>query len=116
MGLIFLKRVVSGVTLAAFLCSSVMPASAQSILALPEPGARVALSQPMNPPVLKGIKVYPSNPFRFDFILDKGDTSAGADLASAKRSNDNLRLDSIRLIKYFLASLTIPEKDLWVTH
>ncbi len=40
---------------------------------LPKPGEIVHLSPTFYPPVLKGIKVYPDNPFRFDFILDKGD-------------------------------------------
>ena len=63
----------------------------------------VHLSPEFNPPILKGIKVHPDNPFRFDFILDVGDGS-----------KPPLREESIKLIKYFLASLTIPEKDLWV--
>ena len=65
----------------------------------------VHLSPPLDPPILKGIKVHPDNPFRFDFILDKGDSQL---------SNDALKDESSKLIKYFLASLTIPEKDLWV--
>ena len=73
---------------------------------LPLPGVRVHLSPEFTPPILKGIKVHPDNPFRFDFILDKGDVET-QNLAS-------LRDESTRLIKYFLASLTIPEKDLWV--
>ena len=40
---------------------------------LPAPGVRVNLSPEFNPPILKGIKVHPDNPFRFDFILDQGD-------------------------------------------
>ncbi len=72
---------------------------------LPAPGIMVHLSPPLNPPILKGIKVHPDNPFRFDFILDKGDTQL---------SNNGLRDESRKLIRYFLASLTIPEKDLWV--
>jgi len=72
---------------------------------LPAPGIMVHLSPPFNPPILKGIKVYPDNPFKFEFILDRGDS---------KLSNDSLKDDSRKLIKYFLASLTIPEKDLWV--
>ena len=72
---------------------------------LPVPGVMVHLSSPFNPPILKGIKVHPDNPFRFDFILDKGD----GDL-----SGNQLKNESLKLIKYFLASLTIPEKDLWV--
>ena len=70
---------------------------------LPAPGQMVHLSQPLLPPLLKGIKVHPDNPFRFDFILDIGDGS-----------KTSLQEESTRLIKYFLASLTIPEKDLWV--
>ena len=76
---------------------------------LPKPGTMVRLSPAFNPPVLKGIKVHPENPFRFDFILDKGDfDNVGA------YSNTPLRKESEKLIKYFLASLTTPEKDLWV--
>ncbi len=37
--------------------------------------------------------------------MDKGDSRLG---------NDQLKDESTKLIKYFLASLTIPEKDLWV--
>ncbi len=73
---------------------------------LPVPGVMVHLSPEFNPPVLKGIKVHPDNPFRFDFILDKGDVE--------RQSFASLRNESTQLIKYFLASLTIPEKDLWV--
>ena len=72
---------------------------------LPEPGTMVHLSPEFNPPILKGIKVHPDNPFKFEFILDKGDSQLG---------NDQLKEESRKLIKYFLASLTIPEKDLWV--
>ena len=43
---------------------------------LPAPGVRVSLSPEFNPPLLKGIKVHPDNPFRFDFILDKGDDTS----------------------------------------
>ncbi len=72
---------------------------------LPAPGVMVHLSPEFNPPILKGIKVHPDNPFRFDFILDKGNSKIG---------NAQLKEESATLIKYFLASLTIPEKDLWV--
>ena len=72
---------------------------------LPAPGVIVHLSPEFNPAILKGIKVHPDNPFRFDFVLDKGDNQL---------SNNALKDESSKLIKYFLASLTIPEKDLWV--
>jgi hypothetical protein len=73
---------------------------------LPMPGTMVHLSPEFNPAILKGIKVNPDNPFHFDFILDRGD--------SFVQDQEQLKTESIRLIKYFLASLTIPEKDLWV--
>ena len=70
---------------------------------LPEPGVLVRLSPPLNPPMLKGIKVHPDDPFRFDFILDQGDGSHGV-----------LDAEASQLVEYFLASITIPEQDLWV--
>ncbi len=80
------------------------PVYAQGVQ-LPAPGTRLALSDTFAPPLLKGIKVYRNDPFRFDFILDKGD---------APLTDEQVKVDSTRLIKYFLASLTVPEKDLWV--
>ena len=78
---------------------------------MPEPGTRVSLSPQFNPPVLKGLKVHPDNPFRFDFILDVGD---GSPVPNKGGVTPPLQQESLKLIKYFLASLTIPEKDLWV--
>jgi len=77
---------------------------------LPAPGVRVSLSPEFNPPILKGVKVHPDNPFRFDFILDKGDSPS----LVKEGDRGSLKQEATRLIKYFLASLTIPEKDLWV--
>jgi hypothetical protein len=99
------------VTLSCFLLSQsilvfpVRPAYAKETLELPPPGERVDLSPEFIPPTLKGIRVYPDDPFRFDFILNKGDSVD---------TDSRLRTESVRLIKYFLTSLTVPEKDLWV--
>ena len=41
---------------------------------LPAPGKMVALSPAYSPAVLKGIKIDPKNPFRFDFFVDTGDS------------------------------------------
>jgi radical SAM superfamily enzyme YgiQ (UPF0313 family) len=99
-----LKTLICGVTLAAFMLSSVAPVYAQSIV-LPAPGARVSVSQAFSPLMLKGIRVNGDDPFRMDFILDTGDGPSDP---------DQLKAGASRLIKYFLASLTIPENDLWV--
>src|SRR5208337_4713259 len=61
------------------------------------------------------------NPFHFDFILDKGDgviarsdpQTSGAG-ATKQSQQEQLKQEATKLIKYFLASLTIPENDLWV--
>ncbi len=92
----------------------------------------VHLSPKFDPPILKGLRVYPDNPFRFDFILDQGNSALPArgegdsplgnnekgtvpfSESAPGKSPDALKQESNKLIKYFLASLTIPEKDLWV--
>lgn len=78
---------------------------AQNALELPAPGAMISLSSSYMPILLKGITIYPDNPFYLDFIVDTGDENVEGDL---------LKIKSEKLIKYFLASLTVPEKDLWV--
>jgi len=80
-----------------------MPTAQADDFFLPQPGAMVHLSPPLDPPMLKGLKVHTDNPFRFDFILDQGASKGG-----------DLKQEATKLIKYFLASLTVPETDLWV--
>ena len=78
---------------------------AQPMRPLPEPGQMVGSSERYVPAIMKGLRVYPENPFRFDFIIDTGDTDF---------HNGGMEEESAKLIKYFLASLTVPEEDLWV--
>ncbi|MBF0511303.1 MAG: hypothetical protein HQL13_03140, partial [Candidatus Omnitrophica bacterium] len=110
-----LKKIFVVVLIIAFLGTmdaSLSCLKAQEIF-LPMPGARVVLSPPFEPAIIKGITIHPENPFQFDFIMD-----AGADFMSARNQGPTqgqpLRMEASKLIKYFLASLTIPEKDLWV--
>ncbi len=101
-----MRQVIAFITLLCFcvtgICSPVV--RAQGVV-LPPPGQMLSLSGAFQPPVLKGIKVFRDDPFRFDFILDKGDVAA---------TDGEVKTDSTHLIKYFLAALTVPEKDLWV--
>jgi len=65
----------------------------------------VPVSSSYRPAVIKGLTLHPDNPLRFDFIVDTGDSGlAGEALAE----------EGQKLIKYFLATLTVPEKELWV--
>jgi len=102
--------------LIAFLVNTfgILPVAQAQDFHLPVPGVMVHLSPPLDPPILKGIKVHPDNPFKFDFILDKGDGYNSHPEQSEGSQQEQLKEESTKLIKYFLASLTIPEKDLWV--
>jgi|GEM_PF-1663161 len=93
--------------LLSFTLMSAVPsqALAQSALSLPSPGSMVNLSPSFVPVMLRGIKVYPDNPFKFDFIIDSGNTGLKV---------DELKSESEKLARYFLATLTTPEEDLWV--
>ncbi len=73
-------------------------------LNLPAPGVMVHLSQPKNLPTLKGIKIDRQDPFKFEFVLSRGESVETRFIAS----------QTTTLIKYFLASITTPEKDMWV--
>ena len=78
---------------------------AQWLPDLPSPGTMVSATTGFTPMLIEGITIYPDNPLRFGFIVDTGESqSAGAELNK----------EATRLIKYFLASLTVPDKDLWV--
>ncbi len=99
-----LKRLFSLFIAVVFVAVNIIPAAAQGVL-LPQPGAMPGLSASFKPVVFRGIKLDPKQPFRFDFVVDQGDKPL-----QGEAFNDESR----RLASYFLASLTIPEKDLWV--
>lgn len=86
-----------------FLSSAVMPAyvRAQDLM-LPAPTQFVNLTNPYSFPILKGMKFDPKNPLEMEFIIDTAD--------QRKVSED----EASRLIKYFLAGLTMPDNELWV--
>jgi len=90
----------------AFLGSILQPSYAQK-LTLPAPGTMVNLSPAYVPVLIKGLRVHPENPLLFDFILDIG-------RSGLKINSPEFKDESEKLIKYFLASLTIKEDDLWV--
>ncbi len=79
--------------------------SASTGIVLPPPGQMVQLSSEFSPVVIKGLRLYKNDPLRISFYMDKGD---------AVLDDVAFRQETRKLIKYFLASLTIPSKDLWV--
>jgi hypothetical protein len=78
---------------------------AQEPMVLPHPGTMVNLSPAYEPAIIKGLVINKQDPFAFDFIIDPGQ-----DNLKAKA----LKLEAEKMVKYFLAGLAIPTKDLWV--
>ncbi|MBF0532608.1 MAG: hypothetical protein HQL23_05855, partial [Candidatus Omnitrophica bacterium] len=74
---------------------------------LPLPGAMVTPTNAFVPVMMKGMVVHPDNPLLFDFIIDSGHSGYKID-------GPQFKAEAQKLIKYFLASLTIKEDDLWV--
>jgi hypothetical protein len=91
-----------------FACSLVASPAwvfAESMPDIPLPGARVSVTNGFHPALIRGITVHPADPLRFDFIVDAGGTNL---------QGSQLTEETQRLIKYFLASLTVPEEQHWV--
>lgn len=82
-----------------------VPVRAQDTLNLPEPGTMISSSPTYTPVLMKGVTLDLNNPFSFDFIVHPGDSGL---------QGEKLKDQTNRLIKYFLASLTIPEDQMWV--
>lgn len=80
-------------------------ANAQSVLVLPSAGTMIQASDAFSPAVIQGITLYPDNPLKLDFIIDKGD---------AYFEEEEFHDEANRLINYFMASLTVPEDEMWV--
>ncbi|MBF0511500.1 MAG: hypothetical protein HQL13_04135 [Candidatus Omnitrophica bacterium] len=103
-----IKRTLSITVIICFFLTTLSPypqAYAGSVLGLPLPGAMINLSPAFEPVIIKGLTIHKDNPFLFDFIVDIGQD---------KMTGEPLKKEGEKLIKYFLAGLTIPEKDLWV--
>jgi len=80
-------------------------AQAKTVLNLPIPGTMISPSPAFVPVLLKGMTIHPDDPLKFDFIIDSGNTDF---------TTDEIKIESERLVKYFLASMTVPKDDLWV--
>ena len=100
----FIRRTIACCLLASFGLMSTLPQYALAQILPTAPGL-VDLSPAFTPAIMRGISIHPDNPLQFDFIMDAGDSGL---------TGDALKKESERLIRYFLASVTLPEDDLWV--
>ncbi len=100
-------KLIRGLVLCCFFFSCVGPLPCVQADGLALPSRQAGLPKLLTPtatfkPVLlKGLKVFPDMPFKMDFLMDQGQGKVSTE-------------ESQRLIKYFLAGLTIPNGDLWV--
>ncbi|MBF0330730.1 MAG: hypothetical protein HQL17_02245 [Candidatus Omnitrophica bacterium] len=98
-----IKRCISAFMVVAFMATGIVtPSYAQNAMNLPVPGTLTGISRSMHPVTLQGLKVDPQQPFRFKFLVAKGD-SGKADPA-----------ETDKLVRYFFNALTTPEKEMWV--
>jgi len=103
-----INRLIVSIILFAFSITSInFPTAVQAstLLGLPAAGTMVSPSPSFEPALIKGLTVHQDNPFLFDFIVDPG---------QFKVSTKVLKDQADRMIKYFFAALTIPDKDIWV--
>jgi hypothetical protein len=142
--ILFLRNVSVGWLAGIFCLLSVMPPDGfAQTLVLPHPGAMVNLSLPaarlpdgqgqagpgFTPTIIRGMTIDPTNPFAFDFIIDEGDSLYSTSSVDNPKNKANhtgsyphwkwnrgeaFKEESTKLIKYFLAALTVPEDQMWV--
>ncbi len=102
----FIRKALCLIVMAAFMLTSLVPASyAQAVFNLPQPGEMIGLSGNYTPVVLQGMAIHPEDPLLFDFIVDNGNSDL---------KGQALTDETTKLVKYFLAGLAVPEKELWV--
>ncbi|MBF0386180.1 MAG: hypothetical protein HQL27_09990 [Candidatus Omnitrophica bacterium] len=91
-----------------FLLSSLFtpkPGYSQTVFNLPDPGMMVTASPAFIPPIIAGMTIHPENPLQFDFVIDSGDD---------KLQGESFKKEAQKLINYFMASLAVPEDEMWV--
>ena len=98
------SRTMAGLVATLFLANSVMPSPVYAqAFDLPAPGLGAASAYA--PVSLRAINIRENQPLVFDFVVDSG---------SSGLQGDGLKKETEKLAKYFLAAVTVPEKDLWV--
>jgi len=90
-----------------FLANMLLPytASAQAVSNVMPAALAASATGVAGLPYLKGIRLYKDNPFVFDFMISEN---------KGRLSDTAFKQEANKLIKYFLASVTVPENDLWV--
>lgn len=107
-----IQKIVSFATIIIFIVTSIrVPVYAQTTINqmpyMPKPGVIIHVSPEFNPAHLVGVTIHPDNALQFDFLINRGEKF----LSEVQKKEEYNKL-----VKYFLASLTIPDDDQWVTY
>ncbi len=104
-----MRKTIFSLVLVSFLISNIniplLRAGEVVVPIMPKPGTMVSLSPIFTPAYLKGIVIHPDNALQFDFLINKGD----GNLNTQEKNQEYTKL-----VKYFLAALTVPDQDQWV--
>lgn len=99
-------RVIAVTVMSAFLGMIPLESGyAQVVMHMPPVGEMVHITSHFEPAQMVGLRVDVKDPFQFYFVMDKGQQAMSDDVKKAEYE---------KLIKYFLASLTTPNNDMWV--
>ncbi|MEI8012890.1 MAG: hypothetical protein WCI27_10520, partial [Candidatus Omnitrophota bacterium] len=101
-------KVIGWIVLVAFVLNTLgmdRPAHAQMMGGVRISEKMVVPSPAFKPLLMKGIRVYAKEPFKFDLLVDKGESGLSGNL---------LQREITRLSRFFVASLAVPDEDLWV--
>ena len=101
------RRAMSLVLVVVFICVNVNPTYADNglIASIPEVIPVSVVDVPYTPAIMTGMTIYPEDLLKFDFIIDSGDEEL---------NGEEFKKESERLINYFMASLTVPDDEMWV--
>ncbi len=99
------KRISNIIILIFFGMSQIKTAGAKGLPLPPGEEERLTLSEEFSPANPVGLKVHPQNPLQFNFFVEPGQQSLSLEEKQAQYQT---------FAKYFLAALTVEEKDLWV--
>ncbi len=105
-----MRKIIGFLILVVFIFNCIMPPQgmAQTLSAvglMPPLGNKVGLTEVYTPAHMWGMAMHPNDPFKFDFLMHRGDTALTA---------DEKKFEYTKLIKYFLAALATPDTDQWV--
>ncbi len=97
------RRLSAWLVLVTFTVNMALPytAKAQPVTLAPV-GKLLTASPGYSLPVLKGLRLNPANPLNIDFIIDTATQGTVS------------KEEAAVLLRYFLAGLTLPERDIWV--